>query len=132
MAYASIEDVEARGGVVFNEDDASIVNAFIEDFSLYLDIIIEQAGKEPTQIDPKILKVITSRRALDYILYSTKSGVSSRTQSVGDISETVSYESANRDIDDFLYLTPREKQLIGLSNSGFVSWSFYDDTRRKL
>lgn len=132
MAYASITDVEARGGVVFNEDDASIVNAFIEDFSLYLDITIEQAGKTIAQIDPKILKVITSRRALDYIFYSTKSGVSSRTQSVGDISETVSYESANRDIDDFLYLTPREKQLIGLSNSGFVSWSFYDDTRRIL
>ena len=132
MAYASITDVEARGGVVFNEDDASIVNAFIEDFSLYLDITIEQAGKEPTQIDPKILKVITSRRALDYILYSTKSGVSSRTQAVGDISETVSYESANRDIDDFLYLTPREKQLIGLSNSGFVSRSFYDDIWRTL
>lgn len=132
MAYASITDVEARGGVVFNEDDASIVNAFIEDFSLYLDITIEQAGKTIAQIDPKILKVITSRRALDYILYSTKSGVSSRTQAVGDISETVSYESANRDIDDFLYLTPREKQLIGLSNSGFVSWSFYDDTRRTL
>lgn len=133
MAYASIQDVEARGGgVVFSESDASSIETFIEDFSLYLDITIEQAGKDPVTMNQQVLKVIAARRALDYYFYSEKNGVSSKTEAVGDISQTLSFEASTKTSDDFMYLTPRDKQMLGMNNSGFVSWSFVDENRSVL
>lgn len=127
MAYASIQDVEARGGVVFDEDDTSVVEAFISDFSEYIDEDFELAGKTPTETNLKTLKTIVARRALDYFLYAGKNGVSSLTESVGDTSQTVSYESSSVNSDDFLYLTARDKMRLGLNkNGGFVSWAFVE------
>lgn len=129
MAYASIQDVEARGGIVFNESDASTITAFIEDFSVYIDIVVEQAGRVPEILNPNVLKIIVSRHALDFYFNAQRGGITSKSEAVGDVSQSITYEEAGFKNDDLFYLTAREKTMLGLNNSGFVSWSFVEPTR---
>lgn len=129
MAYASIQDVEARGGIIFNESDASTITAFIEDFSVYIDIIAEQAGRIPETLNQNVLKIIVSRHALDFYFNSQKEGLTSKSEAVGDVSQTLTYEASDFKNNDLFFLTPREKIMLGLNNSGFVSWSFVEPTR---
>ena len=114
MSYATIEDVEKRLGYDITEEDQPLIQAFLDDYSLFLGTVIEGNSLTPSD---EILKTITARHAVTYIKRSEIEGLSALTEAVGDTSRTQSFTTSG-DSSSLFWLSKGDKQLLGLGNGG--------------
>lgn len=118
MAYATVEDVQQRTGVVFSAPVADQIEVFIEDFSEEVDAELERAGLDPAIFpDSTHRRIVAQRAASYYFSQGARGGLTSHSTMVGDVMETKSYSrKGKRDI-DFAYdysLTANERKAYGL------------------
>lgn len=129
MAYAEYADVEARLGFSLETAEAQSVTMFLQDLSLMIDNEIEQVGKNPDDFSEDLLRMFTSRKGVDFYLYSERNnGASSISETVGDVSRSVSYN--NNGSSNGLFLSEKDKRFLGIiGKGGFVNWTLTDGKR---
>lgn len=123
MAYAEIEDIEVRLGDTLSDEEAESLEVFLEDFSVFLDVEIEKAGKvigtDAGEVKLAVLKIVVAQRGVNkHLSNSNPYGAASYSRAIGEVSESVSFSSSasgNNNYGDF-WLSPKERAFIGIGN----------------
>lgn len=110
MAYATLEDLEARRGVL-DPDDREKAAALLDDAAVILDGLVTVDGSE----EQETLLMIVSCNMVSRALSTTPDayGVSSLSTTAGVYSESLQYANPSGD----MYLTKLEKRLLGVTTS---------------
>jgi hypothetical protein len=110
MAYATLEDLEARRGVL-DPDDREKAAALLDDAAVILDGLVTIDGSE----EQETLLMIVSCNMVSRALSTTPDayGVSSLSTTAGVYSESLQYANPSGD----MYLTKLEKRLLGVTTS---------------
>lgn len=110
MAYATLEDLEARRGVL-DPDDREKAAALLDDAAVILDGLVTIDGSE----EQETLLMIVSCNMVSRALSTTTDayGVSSLSTTAGVYSESLQYANPSGD----MYLTKLEKRLLGITTS---------------
>lgn len=110
MAYATLEDLEARRGVL-DPDDREKAAALLDDAAVILDGLVTMDGSE----EQETLLMIVSCNMVSRALSATPDafGVSSLSTTAGVYSESLQYANPSGD----MYLTKLEKRLLGVTTS---------------
>jgi hypothetical protein len=112
MAYASVPDVEARLDFALTESEVRPLELFLSDFSVALEVLVEDAGKDISSIRPQILNMIVAQRGRNFVLTADQNpGLSATSQTVGDTATSNTYRG---DVSNRFSLTNDEKRLLGL------------------
>ena len=111
MAYAKLEDLEARRGVL-DADEQEKAAALLEDAAAILDALMTNSTR--TEEQAELLKIV-SCDMVNRAMSATPDafGVSSMSTTAGVYSESLQYSNPSGD----LYLTKLEKRLLGISTS---------------
>ena len=116
--YATIADIESRTGDLIPDADQARVESMLADASAYIDFELKQAGHDPTDLDTAMARLVCTALVVGW--WQTQgipAGATSHSQTVGDVSETVSYGSstvaAGRSP---WFLTSHQRRLLGLSS----------------
>lgn len=115
-SFADIESLANK--YTLNDEQAKVAQVYLDDATLTITELLAQRGKSPEDIEPDILEMVT-RDAAYRALSSISSGrdVSQYTQSAIGYSETFTFANTSGDI----YLTKKEKKLLGLTGSRIYS-----------
>lgn len=110
MAYATLEDLEARRGVL-DQDEREKAAALLDDAAVILDGLVTVDGSE----EQEMLLMIVSCNMVSRALSATPDafGVSSLSTTAGVYSESLQYANPSGD----MYLTKLEKRLLGVTTS---------------
>lgn len=110
MAYATLEDLEARRGVL-DPDDREKAAALLDDAAVILDGLVTIDGSE----EQETLLMIVSCNMVSRALSTAPDayGVSSLSTTAGVYSESLQYANPSGD----MYLTKLEKRLLGVTTS---------------
>lgn len=110
MAYATLEDLEARRGVL-DPDEREKAAALLDDAAVILDGLVTVDGSE----EQEMLLMIVSCNMVSRALSATPDafGVSSLSTTAGVYSESLQYANPSGD----MYLTKLEKRLLGVTTS---------------
>lgn len=114
MAYATVEDLEARYGELFDErqEQASVL---LDDAAVLIDCMASiDTGDETRMAAAKAVSCSMVNRALS-ASESDMYGVSQQTMTAGSYSQSTSYSNPSGD----LYLTGTEKAMLGISG-GYI------------
>lgn len=129
MAYIDIADVERRLGLVLNQSEAERLQAFLDDYKVFLDATLRAHKKNPEDMDAAIIKLVVAKHAVNYVLTADLTpGISSISRASGDTSESMGIRS---DITDRLILTNKDKELLGLNGIEFFSIQMETDRPRR-
>lgn len=115
-SFATVESLKQK--YELTETQAERAQSYLDDVTLTITELLAQRGKSPEEISDEILELVT-RDVAYRALSSIKDGavVSQYTQSAIGYSETFSFSTQSGDI----YLTKKEKQLLGLCGSRLYS-----------
>lgn len=110
MAYATLDDLEARRGVL-TTDEREKAAALLDDAAVILDGLVTVDGSE----EQEMLLMIVSCNMVSRALSATPDafGVSSLSTTAGVYSESLQYANPSGD----MYLTKLEKRLLGVTTS---------------
>lgn len=110
MAYATLDDLEARRGVL-TTDEREKAAALLDDAAAILDGLVTVDGSE----EQETLLMIVSCNMVSRALSTTPDayGVSSLSTTAGVYSESLQYANPSGD----MYLTKLEKRLLGVTTS---------------
>ena len=110
MAYATLEELEARRGVL-TTDEREKAAALLDDAAVILDGLVTIDGSE----EQETLLMIVSCNMVSRALSTTPDayGVSSLSTTAGVYSESLQYANPSGD----MYLTKLEKRLLGVTTS---------------
>lgn len=110
MAYATLDDLEARRGVL-TTDEREKAAALLDDAAVILDGLVTVDGSE----EQETLLMIVSCNMVSRALSTTPDayGVSSLSTTAGVYSESLQYANPSGD----MYLTKLEKRLLGVTTS---------------
>jgi hypothetical protein len=112
MPYATVSDVEARLGDVFNEDVSRRIGLYLSDFSIYLDTVLPMFGITVSLVNPEVLKMIVAQRgATYYFTMDLDPTVSARSEGTADTNESTTYRGPARKFS----LDTDEKDMLGLN-----------------
>lgn len=117
-AYATVEDVEARTGDLIGEADRPRVEKMIEDASAFIDFEVKAAGKDPAEIDQSMARLVcTDLVSSWWQTQGVPAGATSHSQTVGDVSETISYGSSTvAAARSPWFLSAAQRRLLGLTS----------------
>ena len=120
-AYATIEDIEARTGDLISDQDSTRVEKMIADASAFIDFEVRAAWKDPAEIDQSMARLVcTDLVSSWWQTQGVPAGATSHSQTVGDVSETISYGSntvsAARSP---WFLSSAQRRLLGLASYTF-------------
>lgn len=118
--YATIADVEARLGYELTVEETEKLEAFLEDFSLIIDSAYIAKNRDPLLVDARLLKLVTARRGVDFILTSELlPGQTAFSETVADrsISGSVSSSAA---FASSMTLTKEERRILGLGRGASI------------
>ena len=123
-AYATAEDVYKRIGFYDTAGEESL-QEFLDEFSLILDMAIERKGLDPSSVNLKLKRSLAISKGMKWVyLYDVDPTVSSRSNAVGDVSESESRRSVS--IDSLYDVSHSDFKRIGVStfkissiNTGF-------------
>ena len=100
MAYATVQEYEAKFGALSGESEASRVSILLDDASMFADALVERRG-----IDATAKAAALKALCLDYahvVLEDDRTGaLSALTQQAGSFMETKSFRSRERRFDLF-------------------------------
>ena len=116
--YATIEDVEARTGDLISDADKPRVEKMLADASSFIDFEIRAAGKDPDEIDQSMARLVcTDLVASWWQTQGVPAGATSHSQTVGDVSETISYGSSTVSAARSpWFLSSSQRRLLGLAS----------------
>lgn len=117
-AYATIEDVESRTGDLISETDKTRVTKMLEDASSFIDFEVRAAGKDPAEIDTAMARLVcTDLVSSWWQTQGVPAGATSHSQTVGDVSETISYGSSTvAAARSPWFLSSSQRRLLGLAS----------------
>lgn len=117
-AYATIEDIEARTGDLISDADHPRAEKMIEDASLFIDFEVRSAGKDTAQLDPAMARLVcTDLVSSWWQTQGVPAGATSHSQTVGDVSETISYGSSTvAAARSPWFLSSSQRRLLGLAS----------------
>lgn len=117
-AYATVDDVEARTGDLIAEADRPRVEKMIEDASAFIDFEVRSAGKDPAALDLEMARLVcTDLVASWWQTQGVPAGATSHSQTVGDVSETISYGSSTvAAARSPWFLSSAQRRLLGLAS----------------
>lgn len=117
-AYATIDDVEARTGDLIAEADRPRVEKMLADASSFIDFEVRQAGKDPAELDPSMARLVcTDLVSSWWQTQGVPAGATSHSQTVGDVSETISYGSSTvAAARSPWFLSSAQRRLLGLAS----------------
>ena len=117
-AYASIEDVESRTGDLISDQDRPRVEKMIADASAFIDFEVKAAGKDPVEIDKAMARLVcTDLVSSWWQTQGVPAGATSHSQTVGDVSETISYGSSTvAAARSPWFLSSSQRRLLGLAS----------------
>ena len=117
-AYATVEDVEKRTGDLISEADRPRVESMIEDASAFIDFEVKSAGKDPGDLDPAMARLVcTDLVSSWWQTQGVPAGATSHSQTVGDVSETISYGSSTvAAARSPWFLSASQRRLLGLTS----------------
>ena len=118
MAYATIDDIEARTGDLISDADRPRVERMIEDASSFIDFEVKAAGKDPERIDKAMARLVcTDLVSSWWQTQGVPAGATSHSQTVGDVSETISFgSSAVASARSPWFLSSSQRRLLGLAS----------------
>lgn len=95
MAYATPDDLITRMGCTLSSEDRTRVTAMAEDFSAFMDDTMSDHDINPDSVSQNVKKQICVDLLVSWwSLQGVPAGAASMSQTVGDVSESVSYGSA--------------------------------------
>lgn len=110
MAYATLEDIEARRGAL-DPDDEEKATALLEDAAVILDALVVIDGTEEQET---LLNLVSCNMVIRALSTTPDAyGVSSLSTTAGVYSESLQYSNPSGD----MYLTKLEKRLLGITTS---------------
>ena len=110
MAYATLEELEARRGVL-DPDDREKAAALLEDAAVILDALVVIDGTEEQET---LLNLVSCNMVIRALSTTPDAyGVSSLSTTAGVYSESLQYSNPSGD----MYLTKLEKRLLGITTS---------------
>lgn len=110
MAYATLEDIEARRGAL-DPDDREKAAALLDDAAVILDALVVIDGSEEQET---LLNLVSCNMVIRALSTTPDAyGVSSLSTTAGVYSESLQYSNPSGD----MYLTKLEKRLLGISSS---------------
>ncbi len=110
MAYATLEDIEARRGAL-DPDDREKAAALLEDAAVILDALVVIDGTEEQET---LLNLVSCNMVIRALSTTPDAyGVSSLSTTAGVYSESLQYSNPSGD----MYLTKLEKRLLGITTS---------------
>lgn len=110
MAYATLEDVEARRGAL-DPDDREKAAALLDDAAVILDALVVIDGTEEQEA---LLNLVSCNMVIRALSTTPDAyGVSSLSTTAGVYSESLQYSNPSGD----MYLTKLEKRLLGITTS---------------
>lgn len=117
-AYATTEDVEARTGDLISDQDRPRVEKMIGDASAFIDFEVRSAGKDPESLDPAMARLVcTDLVSSWWQTQGVPAGATSHSQTVGDVSETISYGSSTvAAARSPWFLSAAQRRLLGLAS----------------
>lgn len=117
-AYATIEDVEARTGDLISDQDRPRVEKMIADASSFIDFEVKSAGKDPASLDIGMARLVcTDLVSSWWQTQGVPAGATSHSQTVGDVSETISYGSSTvAAARSPWFLSSSQRRLLGIAS----------------
>lgn len=110
MAYATLEDIEARRGAL-DPDDREKAAALLDDAAVILDALVVIDGTEEQEA---LLNLVSCNMVIRALSTTPDAyGVSSLSTTAGVYSESLQYSNPSGD----MYLTKLEKRLLGITTS---------------
>ena len=110
MAYATLEDIEARRGVL-DPDEREKAAALLDDAAVILDALVISNGSEEQET---LLNLVSCNMVIRALSTTPDAyGVSSLSTTAGVYSESLQYSNPSGD----MYLTKLEKRLLGITTS---------------
>lgn len=95
MAYATPDDLITRMGCTLSTEDRRRVTAMAEDFSSFIDDTMHDHDVDPESVSQNVKKQICVDLLVSWwSLQGVPAGAASMSQTVGDVSESVSYGAA--------------------------------------
>lgn len=113
--YTTVEEVQNRLGVIFNDEELQTMEYFLEDFTVFLDTELVRAGLVGPDAPPaNVLNLISARRGVSYYLQGDLiPGVSSLSQTMEGMSQSFSANGTDVAVD--FWLTKQEKRMLGIT-----------------
>lgn len=133
MAYATVQDVEARLGFILDQDEAQKLEVFLEDFTVYLDARFEDKNIDPTKINAALIKMIVARKGATFALQGETEvpyGASSYSVTSGDTSTSIQMTGSGGSSYGNFSLTRQEEILLKLFKAKIISFK-QDPGRRR-
>lgn len=116
MAYATLDDLEARRGVL-DPDEREKAAALLDDAAVILDALVIINGSEEQET---LLNLVSCNMVIRALSTTPDAyGVSSLSTTAGVYSESLQYSNPSGD----MYLTKLEKRLLGISTS-YIYWIY--------
>ena len=117
-AYATVEDIESRTGDLISDQDRPRVEKMIEDASSFIDFEVKAAGKDTESIDKAMARLVCADLVSSWWqTQGVPAGATSHSQTVGDVSETISYGSSTvAAARSPWFLSSSQRRLLGLAS----------------
>lgn len=116
MAYATVEDLEARWKVL-TESERATAETLLDDAAAYLDAVVPTCNSNPNF--SRVLKIVSCsmvQRSMS-AMQSDAYGIKQQTISADIYSQSVTYANPTGDF----YLTGSEKRMLGVTGSYMAS-----------
>lgn len=116
MAYATPDDLITRMGGSLSTEDRRRVTAMAEDFSAFMDDTMSDHDINPDSVSQNVKKQICVDLLVSWwSLQGVPAGAASMSQTVGDVSESVSYGSvASAQTRSPFWLSASQKARLGI------------------
>lgn len=113
MAYATVDDLEARYGELPSEGSRTQASVLLDDAATYLDGVVDADPSDGHQAD--VLRMVSCamvNRAME-AAGSEMYGISNASYTMGPFSQSATFANPSGD----LYLTSGERQLLGVGGT---------------
>ena len=130
-AYATISDIELRTGLDISEEQEPRVQRMLDDATIFIKHEITDAGSDPSTIDSDILRIVTTDLVSSwFVSQDIPLGASSISETVGDVSSSVSFSTAAASQTETLFhLNGYQQRLLGITNSQIRTIRMVPDLR---
>lgn len=116
MAYATADDLITRMGGSLSTEDRRRVTAMADDFSAFMDDTMSDHDIDPDSVSQNVKKQVCVDLLVSWwSLQGVPAGAASMSQTVGDVSESVSYgASASAQTRSPFWLSASQKARLGI------------------
>lgn len=130
-AYATISDIELRTGLEVTEEQEPRVQRMLDDASIFIKHEVTEAGLDTATVDADILRIVTTDLVSSwFVSQDIPLGASSISETVGDVSSSVSFSTAAASQTDSLFhLNGYQQRLLGITNSQIRTIRIVPDLR---